>query len=151
MKPIKAGTAWCQEVNGEVHYETRARPVERLEVERALFRSLPPARPALACGEERKVDRLATVRFLSARYSVPHRLVGETVQVTASDRDVVIMHLCVPVAQHQLLAPRRGVDHRLALSEQAPSGVRALRPQSCTGHYGLRFARRSPGPRGGGE
>ncbi len=54
---------------------------ERLEVERPLFRALPAARPAVACGEERKVDRLATVRFVSARYSVPHRLVGEIVQV----------------------------------------------------------------------
>ena len=135
----------------DVHYETRARPVERLEVERALFRSLPPARPALACGEERKVDRLATVRFLSARYSVPHRLVGETVQVTASDRDVVIMHLGVPVAQHQLLAPGEASITDSHYPTPAPSGVRALRPQSCTRPTGFAFARRSPGFRGGGE
>ena len=101
----QAGAAWCQEVNGEVHYETRVRPVERLEIERPLFRSLPAARPAVACGEERKVDRLSTVRFCSARYSVAHRLVGQIVQVAATDRDVVIMHAGVPVAQHALLAP----------------------------------------------
>ncbi|MBA2515380.1 MAG: transposase, partial [Solirubrobacterales bacterium] len=94
----RAGAEWCREVNGEVHYETRARPSERLEVERPLFRALPAARPPVACGEERKVDRLSTVRFASARYSVPHRLVGEIVQVAASDRDVVIMFCGVPVA-----------------------------------------------------
>jgi len=130
----QAAGAWCEEVNGEVHYETRARPLERLEVERALFRSLPPARPALACGEERKVDRLATVRFLSARYSVPHRLLGETVQVTASDRDVVIMHLGVPVAQHQLLAPGEASISDAHYPTPAPSGVRALRPRTPSEH-----------------
>ncbi len=87
----QAAGEWCEEVNGEVHYETRARPTERLEVERTLFRALPAARPAVACGEQRKVDRLATVRFCSARYSVPHRLVGQLVEVQASDRDVVII------------------------------------------------------------
>jgi Mu transposase, C-terminal domain len=66
--------------------------------------ALPAQGPAVACGEDRN-DRLATVPFASARYSVPHRLVGETVQVAASDRDVAIMHAGVPVAQHALLAP----------------------------------------------
>jgi transposase len=130
----QAGAAWCEEVNGEVHYETRARPVERLEVERALFRSLPPARPALACGEERKVDRLATVRFISARYSVPHRLVGERVQVAASDRDLVIMHLGVPVAQHALLAPGEASITDCHYPTPAPSGVRPLRPRTPSEH-----------------
>src|SRR3954451_939218 len=41
----QAGAAWCQEVNGEIHYETRARPVERLALERPLSRSLPAQRP----------------------------------------------------------------------------------------------------------
>jgi transposase len=130
----QAGAAWCAEVNGEIHYETRARPVERLQVERALFRPLPAARPALACGEERKVDRLATVRFVSARYSVPHRLVGETVQVAASDRDVVIMHLGVPVAQHALLAPGEASVTDSHYPTPAPSGVRALRPRTPSEH-----------------
>ena len=31
-------------------------------------RALPAGRQVFACGEERKVDRLATVRFASARY-----------------------------------------------------------------------------------
>jgi transposase len=130
----QAGAAWCAEVNGEVHYETRTRPVERLQVERALFRALPPARPAVACGEERKVDRLATVRFVSARYSVPHRLVGETVQVAASDRDVVIMHLGVPVAQHALLPPGEASITDSHYPTPAPSGVRALRPRTPSEH-----------------
>jgi transposase len=130
----QAGAAWCREVNAEVHYETRARPSERLEVERPLFRGLPGARPAVACGEERKVDRLATVRFVSARYSVPHRLVGQTVQVQASDRDVVIMHRGVPVAQHALLAPGEASITDAHYPTPAPTGVRALRPRTASEH-----------------
>ena len=141
----QAAGAWCEEVNGEVHYETRARPAERLEVERPLFRSLPAERPALACGEERKVDRLATVRFLSARYSVPHRLLGETVQVTASDRDVVIMHLGVPVAQHQLLAPGEASISDAHYPTPAPSGVRPLRPRTPSEHAFLALGSEAEG------
>jgi transposase len=130
----QAGAEWCAEVNAEAHYETRARPVERLEVERPLFRALPALRPAIACGEDRKVDRLATVRFCSARYSVPHRLVSQTVQVAATDRDLVIMHAGVPVAQHQLLAPGEAsiADSHYPMS--APTGVRALRPRTPSEH-----------------
>jgi transposase len=130
----QAGAAWCTEVNGEIHYETRARPAERLEVERPLFRVLPAARPAVACGEQRKVDRLATVRFASARYSVPHRLVGETVQLQASDRDVVIMYLGVPVAEHALLAPGEASIADAHYPTPPPTGVRSLRPRTASEH-----------------
>lgn len=130
----QAGAAWCAEVNGEIHYETRARPVERLGVERPLFRSLPALRPAVACGEDRKVDRLATVRFCSARYSVPHRLVGQIVQVQATDRDVVIMHRGIPVAQHALLAPGEASIADAHYPTPAPTGVRALRPRTPSEH-----------------
>ena len=126
----RAGAAWCAEVNGEVHYETRTRPADRLEIERPLFRALPALRPAVACGEDRKVDRLATVRFCSARYSVPHRLVGQLVQVAATDRDVVIMHGGIPVAQHALLAPGEASIADAHYPTPAPTGVRALRPRT---------------------
>jgi transposase len=130
----RAGAAWCAEVNGELHYETRARPAERLELERPLFRCLPAQRPAVAAGEERKVDRLATVRFASARYSVPHRLVGQIVQVAATDRDVVVMHRGVPVAQHTLRAPGEASISDSHYPTPAPTGVRALRPRTPSEH-----------------
>jgi len=130
----RAGAEWCEEVNGEVHYETRARPAERVEVERPLLRALPAQRPAVACGEQRKVDRLATVRFASARYSVPHRLVGQLVQVQASDRDVVIMHRGIAVAQHALVAPGEASIADAHYPTPAPTGVRALRPRTASEH-----------------
>lgn len=141
----QAGAAWCQEVNAEVHYETRARPVERLEVERPLFRVLPALRPAIACGEDRKVDRLATVRFCSARYSVPHRLVGQTVQVAATDRDVVIIHAGVPVAQHALLAPGEASITDSHYPTPPPTGVRALRPRTPSEHAFLALGAEAEG------
>jgi transposase len=131
----QAALEWCAEVNGEIHYETRARPVDRLEIERPLFRALPAVgRPAVASGEQRKVDTLATVRFCSARYSVPHRLVGQIVHVTATDRCVVIIHAGVPVAEHDLLAPGEAsiVDEHYPTAP--PTGVRALRPRTPAEH-----------------
>jgi len=123
---------WCATVNNEVHYETRVRPVERLAVERPLFGALPGARPHVAGGEQRKVDALATIRFCSARYSVPHRLVGETVFVSATDRDVVVIYDGVAVAQHPLLAPGDASITDEHYPSPAPTGVRSLRPRTAS-------------------
>lgn len=122
--------AWCQEVNARPHSETKRPPVELLEVERPLLRALPSSRPAVACGEERKVDRLATIRFASARYSVPHRLVGKSVNVTTSDRDLVVLFEGVPVAHHPLLAPGECSVIDAHYPTPPPSGARPLRPRT---------------------
>jgi len=74
------------------------------------------------------------VRFASARYSVPHRLVGQLVQVQASDRDVVIMHRGIAVAQHALLAPGEASIADAHYPTPAPTGVRALRPRTASEH-----------------
>jgi transposase len=62
---------WCGEVNSKMHSEVYAPPAERLIEERKVMRALPSLRPPLRRGETRKVDRLSTVRFGSARYPVP--------------------------------------------------------------------------------
>lgn len=126
----EAGREWCRRVNSEPHSETRRAPDELLEAERSLFRRLPGSRPPLACGEERKVDRLATIRYASARYSVPHRLVGETVRALATDRELVVTHRGVPVAQHELLGPGGVSVADEHYPTPPPSGVRALRPRT---------------------
>ncbi|MDP8930981.1 MAG: hypothetical protein M3O70_21010 [Actinomycetota bacterium] len=76
VEDANAAVVWCEEVNGKQHSEIAAVPAERLVVERRVLRPLPSLRPPLRRGETRKVDGLATVRFDSARYSVPARLVG---------------------------------------------------------------------------
>jgi hypothetical protein len=59
---------WGIEVNERVHSETQAVPAERLREERGLMRPLPSLRPPLCRGELRKVSRLQTIRFGSARH-----------------------------------------------------------------------------------
>ena len=69
-----------------VHSEICAVPVERLEQERELLRSLPSLRPEIGVKPiSRKVDKLSCIRFGSARYSVPCRLIGAQVLITAAD------------------------------------------------------------------
>jgi len=125
-----AARSWLAEVNSRPHSETKRPPLELLERERPLLRSLPALRPAAACGERRKVDRLATVRFASARYSVPHRLVGKTVEVQASDRELTVLFDGVPVAQHALLGPGECSIEDAHYPSPPPTGRRPLRPRT---------------------
>jgi hypothetical protein len=125
-----AARSWLAEVNSRPHSETKRPPLELLEAERPLLRSLPALRPAAACGERRKVDRLATVRFASARCSVPHRLVGKTVEVQASDRELTVLFDGVPVAQHALLGPGECSIEDAHYPSPPPTGRRPLRPRT---------------------
>lgn len=101
----EAAAGWCAEVNGRVHSEIAAVPGERLATERSMLRPLPSLRPPLRQGVLRKVDRLATIRIGAARYSVPARLVGHTVEVLTQDGKVVILRDSVEVARHALVLP----------------------------------------------
>jgi len=126
-----AARAWCAEVNARVHTETRAIPDERLAEERNVFGALPSLRPPLRRGEWRKVDKLSTVRFGSARYSVPRELVGRKVEVIASDGHVTVEHDGRLVAQHRLVAPGEVslVDDHYGGPRRSPA--RAVRPRSA--------------------
>jgi hypothetical protein len=74
-----AAQLWCTEVNAAVHSEISAIPDKRLALERAVLGALPSLRLQLgAASVRRKVDRLPCIRYRSARYSVPTRLVGTT-------------------------------------------------------------------------
>ena len=81
-----AAEVWCGEVNAATHSEICAVPVERLAKERELLRPLPSLRPEHRDQgrSTRKVDKLSCIRFGSARYSVPCRLIGSTVTITTS-------------------------------------------------------------------
>jgi transposase len=144
-----AAVAWCAEVNAAVHSEIVAVPAERLAVERGVLRALPSLRPTMQLGVSRKVDKLSTVRIGSARYSVPHLLRGQHVNVTIADDRIQMWHQGGLVAEHRLQppggssildehydkprrAPARGVRPRnkaelefLALGEEAEAFLRA--------------------------
>lgn len=127
-----AARVWCDEVNAQVHTEIAAVPATRLAEELAVLRTLPSLRAAIERGEVRKVDRLATVRFGSARYSVPARLVGAQVRVSVAGEQVLIDHADIRVAEHPLIAPGEVsiVDAHYGGVRGAPR--RAVRPRTAT-------------------
>src|SRR5580692_10003041 len=102
-----AAAAWCTEVNGAVHSEICAVPDGQLVIERELPGPLPSLRASTGRQVTRKVDRLSCVRFGSARYSVPVRLIGQSVGLCTDDgRLLVIMTAAGQVvAEHVLVAP----------------------------------------------
>jgi transposase len=103
-----AAAAWCSEVNAAVHSEICAVPTVRLERERELLGVLPELRCEIGPRPiSRKVDKLSCVRFGSARYSVPNRLIGTQVVITVADGRVAITESFTSevVAEHTLVAP----------------------------------------------
>src|SRR3984957_20552606 len=106
----EAARAWCAEVNGAVHSEISAVPAERLVIERELVGAPPSLGASTGRLVSRKVDRLSCVRFASARYSVPVRLIGAEVRLRTDDgRLLVIMTGAGQVvAGPFLVAPRGG-------------------------------------------
>ncbi len=96
---------WGIEVNGRIHSEMQAVPAERLVGERRLMRPLPSLRPALCRGALRKVNKTQTIRFGSARYSLPTGWVGKLVEVSVVDHDVVLAQDGREIDRHVLVAP----------------------------------------------
>ncbi len=107
----EAALAWCAEVNNRRHSEIAAVPIERLaQTEAGLLAPLPSLLPTGLLGgrrELRKVDKLSCVRFGSARYSVPNRLLGATVEVLGSPTGITILapRTGEVLAEHPLMAP----------------------------------------------
>jgi transposase len=126
----RAAREWCREVNGRVHSEIAAVPTERLLVERTLLRPLPTLRPSLHHGESRQVDKLSTVRFGSARYSVPIELKRKSVDVSVQGGAVVICYRGVEKARHPVRAPGEVslLDEHYGSPAKKP--IRAFRPRS---------------------
>jgi transposase len=113
---VRAET-WCEEVNGRRHSEICAVPAYRLHGEDGigggeaeLLGDLPSLR--LEVGPKpigRKVDKLSCIRFGSARYSVPNKLIGTVVTVLVDERDRTL-RVVEPItgqvhAEHGLVAP----------------------------------------------
>ena len=126
-----AAVAWCAELNARLHTDTRAVPDERLAVERALLGALPSVRPALGPVETRTVDHLRTVRFRSARYSVPGSVIGERVGLRVEGPRLIIAHRGAEIARHRLVGPGELslIDAHYGGPARRPS--RALRPRTA--------------------
>jgi transposase len=126
-----AAAAWCTEVNGRVHTETCAVPAERLVLERQHLRPLPSLRPAIGRVEQRTVDHLRTVRFGSARYSVPGALIGKRVSVIVDAGQLVIRHAGAEVVRHELVAPGGMSILDEHYDRPARKPTRAVRPRTA--------------------
>jgi hypothetical protein len=130
-----AARQWRTEVNSRVHSEIAAIPDHRLVIERDVLRPLPSLRmdfgPAPVI---RKVDRLSCVRFASARYSVPTRMIGAQVRLVQAGGRLVITDPTggEVLADHPLVAPGEVsvMDAHYDQPRSAPS--RAPRPRTDT-------------------
>jgi transposase len=129
----EAARAWCVEVNTVIHSEIRAVPAERLVLERELLAGLPSLRADIGRVVLRKVDRLSCVRFGSARYSVPTRLIGASVGLRTDDGRllVVITDSGEVVAEHTLVAPGEASVLDAHYGGPRPEPRRALRPKTA--------------------
>jgi hypothetical protein len=128
-----AAAAWCAEVNGVTHSEICAVPAERLVIERELLAPLPSLRASIGRQVTRKVDRLSCVRFGSARYSVPIRLIGTEVKLRTDDgRLLAIMTGAGQVvAEHVLVAPGEASVRDEHYGGPRPAPRRAVRPKTA--------------------
>lgn len=93
---------WMAEADARVHGTTHERPLDRFErEEKAALRPL-PARPLPRRQQrlKRKVANDALVDVDTVRYSVPHRLVRESVEVQVGEEEVRIFHGGKLVATH---------------------------------------------------
>jgi transposase len=128
-----AAGAWCAEVNGAVHSEICAVPAERLVIERELLGPLPSLQASIGRQVVRKVDRLSCVRFASARYSVPVRLIGTEVRLRADDGRLLVIMTGTGqvVAEHVLVAPGGASVRDEHYGGPRPAPRRAVRPRTA--------------------
>ncbi|WPB74371.1 IS21 family transposase [Archangium violaceum] len=93
---------WMAEADAREHGTTHERPLDRFErEEKAALRAL-PSRPLPRRQQrlKRKVANDALVDVDTVRYSVPHRLVRESVEVQVGEQEVRIFHADKLVATH---------------------------------------------------
>lgn len=129
----EAARAWCQEVNAAVHADIAAVPQERLAQERLLLAGLPSLQLRIGPAPVlRKVDKLSCVRIGSARYSVPMKLIGTSVQVVAGTGRVLIVDSRTGevVADHAAVAPGEAAVTDEHYGGARPRPQRAIRPKT---------------------
>jgi transposase len=129
---------WSARADRRVHKTTREKPIDRFEAhERSALRALPAH--GLRVREQRLVRRVShecLVDIDTVRYSVPHRLVRDRVEVHVEGDAVRIFHGGVVVAQHHRshepharvidASHFEGLWRRPTAIAAAPSGLSAL-------------------------
>jgi transposase len=89
------------EAGNRCHGTTREKPLTRFqEAERSLLRPLPDVPPVLAVWAKVKVHRDAHIQYDKCLYSVPFRLMGQTLWLKATAQLVTLYRDQEPVASH---------------------------------------------------
>ena len=88
------------EAGNRCHGTTREKPLTRFQAEKDLLRPLPAVAPVLAVWAKVKVHRDAHIQFDKCLYSVPFRLMGQTLWLKACDRMVTLYREHESVASH---------------------------------------------------
>lgn len=101
---------WQREVaDVRIHGTTGVTPAERFELERAHLRPVAGFAPFLQVRElVRRVNAEGCIELDTNAYSVPWRLIGETVTLIVSADTVVVEYAGEPVARHAVLSGHRG-------------------------------------------
>ena len=101
---------WQREVaDVRIHGTTGVTPAERFELERAHLRPVAGFTPFLQVRElVRRVNAEGCIELDTNAYSVPWRLIGETVTLIVSADTVMVEYAGEPVARHALLSGHRG-------------------------------------------
>ena len=94
-------TAWVLgEAGNRCHGTTREKPLSRFLAEKSLLQPLPDVPPVLAVWAKVKVHRDAHVQFDRCLYSVPFRLMGQTLWLKAAAQLSTLYRDQEPVASH---------------------------------------------------
>jgi hypothetical protein len=104
-----ACTAVMATLNGRVHRETNARPVDRLKIERSRLHAVRPDGFTAVFGVSRAVSWSCTVSWRNARYSVPHAYADTRVWVREDAGEVVVTAIDekgpIELCRHPLMTP----------------------------------------------
>jgi hypothetical protein len=96
--------AWIlQEAGNRIHGSTREQPLVRFAIEKPLLKPLPAVPPELATWAKVKVHRDSHVQFEKCLYSVPFKLIGQSLWLKATPVTVRIYRDHEMVAVHPRL------------------------------------------------
>ena len=109
---------WVDEIaNVRVHGTTHKRPIDLYTVEREAMLPPPERRFELVTWHEARVHQDSHVAFDKRLYSVPWRLIGQTVWLRATAKTIVVYADDARVAMHD----RRGRTARSTQDEHLPA------------------------------
>lgn len=123
---------WCQKVAGErQHGTTKQKPLVRFAEERDILKPLPTSPYQVAKWKQVKVHRDCHLTFEGSYYSVPFRMVGQTVRVRGGAGDVKIydQHYALVATHTRAGAPGERLTHPEHLPSQKLAGLTRRREE----------------------